>query len=76
MNFFVAVTDYDWFLLHASKPSLEEVNFWRPSSTAPFKALRTGEMLLFKLHAPCRRNPAVLIAESSANFAITRRNGR
>jgi hypothetical protein len=27
MNFFVAVTDYDWFLLHASKPSVEEVNF-------------------------------------------------
>jgi putative restriction endonuclease len=52
MNFFVAVTDYDWFLLHASKPSVEEVNFWRPSSTAAFKALKTGEMLLFKLHAP------------------------
>jgi putative restriction endonuclease len=52
MNFFVAVTDYDWFLLHASKPSVEEVNFWRPSSTAAFKALSTGEMLLFKLHAP------------------------
>ena len=52
MNFFVAVTDYDWFLLHGSKPSVEEVNFWRPSSTASFKALRTGEMMLFKLHAP------------------------
>jgi len=52
MNFFVAVTDYDWFLLHASKPRVEEVNFWRPSSAAPFKALQTGEMLLFKLHAP------------------------
>jgi putative restriction endonuclease len=52
MNFFVAVTDHDWFLLHASKASVEEVNFWRPSSTAPFKALLTGEMLLFKLHAP------------------------
>jgi putative restriction endonuclease len=52
MNFFVAVTDYDWFLLHASKSRVEEVNFWRPSSGAPFKALRTGEMLLFKLHAP------------------------
>src|SRR5258708_38220868 len=52
MNFFVAVTDYDWFLLHASKPGVEEVNFWRPSPTASFKALRMGEMLLFKLHAP------------------------
>jgi putative restriction endonuclease len=52
MNFFVAVTDYDWFVLHASKPRVEEVNFWRPSSEAPFKALKTGEMLLFKLHSP------------------------
>src|SRR5258706_7069815 len=52
MNFFVAVTDYDWFILHASKPGVEEVNFWRPSPTASFKALGMGEMLLFKLHAP------------------------
>lgn len=52
MNFFVAVTDYDWFVLHASKLRVEEVNFWRPSSEAPFKALKTGELLLFKLHSP------------------------
>ena len=52
MNFFVAVTDYDWFQLHASKSRIDEVNFWRPSSEAPFKALRTGELLLFKLHSP------------------------
>src|SRR5260370_32270638 len=52
MNFFVAVTDYDWFQLHASKSSVVEVNFWRPSPDASFKALNAGEMLLFKLHAP------------------------
>lgn len=52
MSFFVAVTDYDWFLLHASKTRLEEVNFWRPSSEASFKALKTGELFLFKLHSP------------------------
>ena len=52
MNFFVAVTYYDWFQLHASKSCVEEVNFWRPSSEAPFKALKTGELLLFKLHSP------------------------
>ena len=39
MNFFVAVTDYDWFQLHASKSSVVEVNFWRPSPEASFKAL-------------------------------------
>ena len=41
MNFFVAVTDYDWFQLHASKSRVDEVNFWRPSPEASFKALRT-----------------------------------
>jgi putative restriction endonuclease len=52
MNFFVAVTDYDWFQLHASKSRVVEVNFWRPSPEASFKALSAGEMLLFKLHSP------------------------
>ena len=52
MNFFVAVTNYDWFQLHASKSSVVEVNFWRPSPEASFKALKAGEMLLFKLHSP------------------------
>jgi putative restriction endonuclease len=49
MNFFVAVTDYDWFQLHTSKSRVEEVNFWRPSSEATFKVLKTGELFLFKL---------------------------
>src|ERR1700740_2622028 len=52
MNFFVAVTDYEWFRLHASKTHIDEVNFWRPSADATFKVLRTGELLLFKLHSP------------------------
>jgi putative restriction endonuclease len=52
MNFFVAVTDYDWFQLHVSKSHVDEVNFWRPSPEASFKALSIGEILLFKLHSP------------------------
>ncbi len=52
MRLYVGITDYDWFKLHASKPVVEEVNFWRPSSTATFKALQWGEPFLFKLHAP------------------------
>jgi HNH endonuclease len=52
MRLYVAVTDNDWFALHASKPVVEEVNFWRPSPDATFKALAPGELLLFKLHAP------------------------
>src|SRR3984957_13679502 len=52
MHLFVAVTDNDWFALHASKPAVEEVNFWKPSPVAGFKALQPGELLLFKLHSP------------------------
>jgi putative restriction endonuclease len=52
MRFFVGVTDYDWFQLHQSKPHVTEVNFWRPSPDAPFKALNAGELFLFKLHSP------------------------
>ena len=52
MRLYVAVTDKDWFALHASKAEVEEVNFWRPSPDATFKALQPGELLLFKLHSP------------------------
>ncbi len=52
MRIFVAVTDKDWFSLHATSRDVEEVNFWRPSSEASFKALQPGELLLFKLHSP------------------------
>jgi len=38
MQLYVAVTDNDWFALHASKSVVEEVNFWRPA----FKALQLG----------------------------------
>ena len=52
MRVFVAVTDYDWFQVHATRSSVEEVNFWQPSADSSFKALSPGEPLLFKLHSP------------------------
>jgi putative restriction endonuclease len=52
MRIFVAITDQDWFDLHTSRAHVEEVNFWRPSPTANFKALQPGELMLFKLHSP------------------------
>lgn len=52
MKLYVGITDYDWFKLHASKPSVDEVNFWRPSSQLGFKVLQWGEPFLFKLHSP------------------------
>jgi putative restriction endonuclease len=52
MKAFVAVTDREWFehLSHAG--TLDEVNFWQPSSGNTFQAVRPGEALLFKLHSP------------------------
>ena len=52
MRIFVGVTDKDWYQLHASRGNVDEVNFWRPSPTATFKALDPGELLLFRLHSP------------------------
>jgi len=47
----IAVTDGDWFEMLRQQPNLNEVNFWAPSA-ANFRALRPGELFLFKLHAP------------------------
>ena len=52
MRLFAGVTDWNWWSLHAARPSVEEVNFWRPSATATFHALNPGELFLFKLHSP------------------------
>lgn len=51
INLIVAVTDDDWFEMLRREPKLTEVNFWAPSA-ANFRALRPGELFLFKLHAP------------------------
>src|SRR4051794_34182218 len=52
MRLFVAVTDNDWFTFLEPRDRVDEVNFWRPSPDATFKALQASELLLFKLHAP------------------------
>lgn len=52
MKVFVGITDYNWYKLHASNPTIDEVNFWRPSERSGFRALRAGEPFLFKLHSP------------------------
>lgn len=51
INLVVAVTDGDWFEMLRREPDLAEVNFWAPSA-ANFRALKPGELFLFKLHAP------------------------
>lgn len=51
INLVIAVTDGDWFDMLRQQRNLAEVNFWAPSA-ANFRALRPGELFLFKLHAP------------------------
>jgi putative restriction endonuclease len=50
MQAYVGVTDYGWFDLLRNIPQLEEVNFWQPGGNQVFKALKPGELFLFKLH--------------------------
>jgi putative restriction endonuclease len=52
MRIFLAITDKNWFAFQSSRANADEVNFWRPSPNARFKALNPGELFLFKLHAP------------------------
>ena len=49
---YVAVTDRDWFDTLSVQGTIDEVNFWQPSASTAFRALKAGEPLLFKLHSP------------------------
>ena len=49
---FIGITDWDWFELLRRQPGLDEVNFWQPSGSRQFRALKPGELFLFKLHSP------------------------
>jgi putative restriction endonuclease len=51
MQFWVGVTDRDWYdFLATEKP--EEVNFWQPSQRSLARFLAPGVPFLFKLHSP------------------------
>lgn len=54
MKAFVGVTDEKWYRFLAARPSLNEVNFWRPSGGG-FRALTPGEPFFFKAHYPLNR---------------------
>ncbi len=51
MKLWVGLTDKDWFN-QLSRVRPDEVNFWQPSGSRIFRALRPGEPFLFKLHSP------------------------
>lgn len=47
----VAVTDLGWYECLAQHPELDEINFWKPSSTRSFQAPEFSPFF-FKLKAP------------------------
>lgn len=51
MQYWVGITDNDWFDTLAQL-SPDEVNFWQPGGSTSFKAILPGAPFLFKLHSP------------------------
>lgn len=52
MKAYVGVTDKDWYHFLAARPTLTEVNFWRPGGGRGFAAVEHGELFFFKTHYP------------------------
>jgi putative restriction endonuclease len=52
LKLFVGLTDSSWFEYLSSLEEIDEINFWQPSATQSFKAIKPGELFLFKLHSP------------------------
>lgn len=50
MQFFVGLTDYDWYRTLMANEA-EEANFWKPGETG-FRSLPLGGLFLFKLKKP------------------------
>lgn len=51
MKFWLGVTDNSWYSFQ-EKHRFDEVNFWQPSSTPPFKNAPVGLPFIFKLKKP------------------------
>lgn len=62
MRIYAGVTDQDWFDYLRSQPGIDEVNFWQPSPNAEFRALKQGDLFLFKLHRSKRTQNEDVIA--------------
>jgi putative restriction endonuclease len=55
MKLHVYPTDSNWYEFLASRPDIDEVNFWRPGGKAPFTGLQPGDLLLFRLKSPVNK---------------------
>jgi len=55
IRLFIANTDPEWFEFLSQRQPLDEVNHWQPGGRLQFKALKAGELLVFRLTAPINR---------------------
>jgi putative restriction endonuclease len=55
MSVYVYPTDLDWFRFLRARSPLDEVNFWQPGGSMEFRALRPGELFLFRLKSPVNK---------------------
>ena len=69
---YVAVTDIDWYHYLSSRPTIHEVNFWRPYGSRPFKVLQSGEPFIFKAKAPLNKIVGGAIYEGFVSLNISR----
>jgi putative restriction endonuclease len=68
-DIFCAVTDNDWFDYLRVRPSLPEINFWKPTPQT-FKAVGEGGIFAFKLKAPYNKIGGFGVLTTSADAQI------
>lgn len=68
-DLYIGNTDHDWFDFCKARPSLEEVNFWRPSKS-PFKALNEGGIFFFRRKAPINKIGGFGVFASTGQITI------
>jgi len=52
MSVYVYPTDRKWFRFLQDRSPLDEVNFWQPGGSTEFRALKPGDLFLFRLKSP------------------------
>jgi putative restriction endonuclease len=52
VRLFVANTDLEWFDFLAAQPGIDEANFWKPTGSQAFGAIKPGELFVFRLKSP------------------------
>jgi putative restriction endonuclease len=52
MRIYLYPTMQEWFDYLATRPDLDEVNFWRPGGVQPFRGLDPGDLFLFRTKSP------------------------